>query len=360
MSWPDLAKGGRILVVDDVWENVRVLYGMLKDEHEVFFALDGEKALELAASQLPDIILLDAVMPGMDGYQVCAALHASPLTKDIPVIFITAQDDAEYEERALDAGAVDFIGKPVNAGIVRARLRVHLALTRQAAVLRRMSLTDGLTGLANRRCFDETLDREWRRCQRSLSPLGLIMIDIDHFKSFNDRYGHQAGDACLRAVAETLGQCVRRATDIVARYGGEEIVALLPEQPLQGTMAVAERMLEAVRARAIPHEDSVVAPIVTISLGVTSGIVRPECLPGILVNDADSWLYVAKNSGRNRIAAPTEEVALNCGVRCGECEPRARVTGLAAGKFEKGPPLNCASDGTPGSHAGTRLSGSLL
>jgi len=336
MSWADLDKRGHILVVDDDVENVRLLRDMLKDEHDVSYALDGERALEIACNQLPELILLDAAMPGMDGFQLCAALKSSPLTKNIPVIFVTELSDPQHEQQALDAGAVDFIGTPITPGIVRARVRIHLALMRQTAMLRRLTFTDGLTGIANRRCFDETLEREWRRCQRPRVTIGLIMVDIDHFKSFNDHYGHQAGDACLKAVAETLAESVGRSTDLVARYGGEEIVVLLPEQSLRGSRIVAERMLEAVRARAIPHEASKVAPVVTVSLGLTAGIARPECLPGLLVNEADAWLYTAKNSGRNRVAGSTIEVGADCGILCDTCTMRARLLGLEAGNFQAG------------------------
>ena len=194
MSWTEMAHNGRILVVDDAMENIQLLHQALQEEHDVLFALDGERALELARHQLPDLILLDAIMPGLDGYAVCAALRANPATADIPVIFITALNTPEDETRALEAGASDFISKPVNTAVMRARVRTHLTVKRQSDALRELTLTDSLTGVANRRAFDERLDNEWRRAQRTRTPLSLIMLDIDHFKAYNDSYGHQQGD----------------------------------------------------------------------------------------------------------------------------------------------------------------------
>ncbi len=307
MSWSDLGKRGRILVVDDAIENVRILHRMLKDEHEVVFALDGEMALEIARTQSPDLILLDAILPEMDGYAVCAELKKSAQTEGIPVIFVTALHSPEDETRALEAGAVDFITKPVNAAVVRARVRTHLSLKRQSDLLRQMALTDGLTGVANRRYFDEMLDREWRRCGRAGLSIALIMADVDHFKRFNDHYGHQAGDACLTAVAEVLSTCVRRPPDIVARYGGEEFAVVLPQDTIDGARAVAERILDLVRALAIPHAYSSCAPHVTVSLGIAAMSPSRELSSPALVAAADARLYEAKAAGRDRYCAGTAE-----------------------------------------------------
>jgi len=190
MSALSLAKNGRILIVDDAMENIQILHQALQDEHDVLFAMNGAKALHIAHNQLPDLILLDAMMPDMDGYAVCAALRASLATRDIPIIFVTALKSPEDETRALESGAADFISKPVNAAVVRARVRTQLTVKRQSDALRALTLTDGLTGVANRRAFDENLDAEWRRCARAQVPMSLIMVDIDHFKNFNDAYGH--------------------------------------------------------------------------------------------------------------------------------------------------------------------------
>lgn len=303
MSWNDKAQKGRVLVVDDAMENIRILQENLKDEYEVVFALDGEGALEIARTQLPDLVLLDAIMPGMDGYAVCAELKKSAQTGEIPVIFVTSLNSPEDEIRALNAGAVDFISKPINGAVMRARVRLHLTLKRQSDLLRQMTLTDGLTGVANRRCFDDVLDREWRRCERSELSIALIMVDIDHFKHFNDCYGHQTGDSCLSSVAGALSECVGRPSDTVARYGGEEFAVVLPQETLDGAQAVAQRMLDGVHALGIPHALSAAAPYVTVSLGVATMTPTRELCSAALVASADARLYEAKALGRNRYCA---------------------------------------------------------
>jgi len=301
MSWTDQARNGRLLIVDDAMENIQILNHVLGEEHEVLFALNGEKALELAHQHRPDLILLDAVMPGMDGYEVCAAMRASPDVQDIPIIFVTALTTPEDETRALEAGAVDFITKPFNVAVVRARVRTHLTLKRQSDAMRELTLTDALTGVANRRSFNDALDNEWRRCARAAAPLSVIMIDIDHFKLYNDAYGHQAGDICLRQVANAMMHCAGRTPDLLARYGGEEFVILLPQVGAQGAETVAQRILATVRELAIPHRMSSAGDTVTVSLGVAT-VVPPEGSsdPGALVRSADRALYQAKKDGRNR------------------------------------------------------------
>lgn len=301
MSWTDLARNGRILVVDDAMENVQILHQALRDEHEVLFALSGEKAIEVALAQQPDLILLDAVMPGMDGYAVCAALEASPRLQDIPVIFVTALSQPEDETRALEAGAVDFISKPFNVAVVRARVRSQLTIKRQADAMRELSLTDGLTGVANRRHFNDRLESEWRRCARANLPLSLIMIDIDHFKLYNDRYGHQAGDLCLQEVSAAMKRCAARPQDLLARYGGEEFILLLPQEGPEGAEAVAQRIQDEVRKLAVPHEASPTAAIVTVSMGLATAMPPLERQDAnALIRSADANLYQAKQAGRNR------------------------------------------------------------
>jgi len=301
MTWTDQARNGRLLIVDDAMENIQILNHVLGEEHEVLFAMNGEKALELAHQHRPDLILLDAVMPGMDGYEVCAALRTAEDLRDIPVIFVTALTTPEDETRALEAGAVDFITKPFNVAVVRARVRTHLTLKRQSDAMRELTLTDALTGVANRRSFNDALDSEWRRCARSQTPLSVIMIDIDHFKLYNDAYGHQAGDICLRQVANAMVQCAGRTPDLLARYGGEEFVILLPQASVHGAETVAQRILATVQALQIPHRMSSAAHTVTVSLGISS-IVPTEgsCDADALVRAADGALYQAKKDGRNR------------------------------------------------------------
>jgi diguanylate cyclase (GGDEF)-like protein len=299
MSWTDMALNGRILVVDDAMENVQILHGALQDEHEVLFALSGEKALEIARAQRPDLILLDAMMPGLDGYAVCAALREAAETRDIPVIFITALKTPEDETRALAAGAADFISKPVNAAVVRARVRTQLTVKRQADALRALSLTDGLTGVANRRAFDERLDAEWRRCARAGLPMALILADIDHFKQYNDHYGHQAGDSCLAQAAAAMRRSAGRPQDLVARYGGEEFAILLPQLTAAGAERVAAKLQAEMEALAIPHALAQGA-VLTLSMGVAEMVPHDAATPADLVQAADTLLYEAKAAGRAR------------------------------------------------------------
>ncbi len=306
MTWGSIVKKGRILIVDDAMENIQILHQALQDEHDVLFAMNGTKALHIAQHQLPDLILLDAMMPDMDGYAVCAALRASELTRDIPIIFITALKTPEDETRALHAGAADFISKPVNAAVVRARVRTQLTVKFQSDALRELTLTDGLTGVANRRAFDERLASEWRRCARSQVPIGLILVDIDHFKNFNDAYGHQAGDACLKKASEAMERAALRPQDMLARYGGEEFAILLPYEDLAGAETVARRVLDEVALLAIPHERSSVGPLLTVSMGVVSVTPSDGFEPAMLVRSADALLYEAKAGGRNQFKSKGE------------------------------------------------------
>ncbi|WP_454020456.1 diguanylate cyclase [Azospirillum sp. Marseille-Q6669] len=300
----------KILVVDDIPSNVHVLSRILKDEHDIYFATDGAKALELAQSRLPDLVLLDIMMPGMDGYEVCSRLKTDPITRDIPVIFISAKSEVEDETYGLEVGAIDFISKPISPPIVKARVRNHLLLKRQTDLLRTLSFADGLTGIANRRRFDEVLLREWRRCGRVQLPLSLIMLDVDQFKPYNDHYGHQAGDECLRAVAQLLAEQMMRPGDLIARYGGEEFVCLLPETDEDGAVQVAERLRETVANRRLPHAVSHVADHVTISLGVATARPTLDDTPDRLTQLADGLLYEAKRAGRNRVCSGGVEVAV--------------------------------------------------
>jgi diguanylate cyclase (GGDEF)-like protein len=293
----------RLLAIDDMPANLVTLGVVLDPEVDLQVATSGLQGLSLALEFPPDLILLDVMMPGMDGYETCARLKADPLTRDIPVIFVTAQSGPEDETRALEGGAADFIAKPINPAVLRARVHTHLTIKRQADLLRSMAFIDGLTGIANRRQFDETLERDWRSCLRTSSRLSLLMIDIDHFKQFNDTYGHQLGDACLQRVAMVLKAGIGRPRDLVARYGGEEFVLLLPSTDLAGGQLKAEEIRLALQALAIPHVASGVVPVVTISVGVASVVPTPGLVPEQLVAAADAQLYQAKLAGRNRSCA---------------------------------------------------------
>jgi len=257
----DALERPRLLVVDDQPVNIQALYQTFAADHQVLMATTGEQAIDLCASKSPDLVLLDIEMPGMDGYEVCRRLKAEALTRDIPVIFVTAHRDEAAETRGLDAGAVDFISKPINPAIVRARVRTHLTLKTQSDLLRKWVYVDGLTGVHNRRYFDERLDTEWSRAHRVGTALSVVLMDVDFFKRFNDRYGHQAGDECLRRVAAAMKASLKRPSDLVARYGGEEFVCLLPDTPLAGALKVAEEVRAHVHALQIEHADSTVVPV---------------------------------------------------------------------------------------------------
>ena len=293
----------KILLVDDQPLNIQVLYQAFAADHELCMATSGAQALQVCASQHPDLILLDIEMPGMDGFEVCRRLKADVATCDIPVIFVTAHIDDEAQMRGLDLGAVDFISKPINIQIVRARVNIHLTLKAQADLLRRWAYIDGLTGVHNRRYFDERLSREWDRAVRSNSPLSVLMLDVDFFKRYNDHYGHQAGDDCLRRVANALENGLKRPADLLARYGGEEFVCLLPDTDLSGAQQVADELGARVTGLQIEHADSTVAAFVSLSVGVCC---KPAGVQGSaveLLGQADAQLYLAKQRGRNQSCA---------------------------------------------------------
>ncbi len=293
----------RILVVDDIPANIKSLNAILAEDYNVIFATDWRKGLELAAHKSPDIILLDIMMPDMDGYEICRRLKSDAHTREIPVIFITALNSEADEEKGLAIGAADYITKPFRPAVVRLRVRNHLQLKLQRDRLEALTMTDGMTEIANRRRFDQHLEEEWRRCARTGIPLSAIMLDIDHFKTFNDNYGHTAGDECIRKVAQALAAIPTRAGDLVARYGGEEFACLLPGTDREGAITIAGRLLDAVNGLEIPHAWSNVTGNVSISAGVGVVIPSRDGEPGGLMKLADEMLYAAKNAGRNRVSA---------------------------------------------------------
>ena len=296
-----------VLIVDDTPANIEILSSILGAEYEVLFATSGREALDLVARQIPDLILLDIMMPAMDGYEVCKQLKANPQTRNVPVIFITALSEEADEARGLEVGAIDYISKPISAPIVKARVRNHLQLKRYRDILEDLTARDGLTGIANRRRLDEFLAQEWLRGRRTQSPLSICLTDIDFFKRFNGCYGHAAGDDCLRRVALALASVSRRPADLVARYGGEEFVCVLPDTDAAGAALLADKFSDAVIALGIPHADSTVAGHVTISGGVATAIPTEESSAAQLLEAADRMLYQAKKTGRNRVLAPLWE-----------------------------------------------------
>lgn len=290
-----------ILIVDDESKSIKILNNILKDEYKVFFATNGKNAIEFAERQKPDLILLDVMMPDMDGYEVCKKLKSSVTTKDIIVIFITAMSQETHEITGLGVGAVDYISKPFNHDIVKLRVNINLELKKHREFLENLSQIDGLTGIANRLKFDDYLDHEWKRAKRIKAQLSLIMIDIDYFKQFNDVYGHIAGDECLKRVAKTLAQSSQRSVDLVARYGGEEFVCVLPNSDADGALVVAENMRQMVASLNILHSNSKAASHVTISMGVSCVVPTRDSNSKNLIDFADKALYQAKKNGRNRV-----------------------------------------------------------
>ncbi len=303
-------KTRKILIVDDEPSNLDILMELLKDDYKVVAALNGEKAIEMAGSSSPpDLILLDILMPEMDGYEVCQQLKENEATKNLPVIFVTAVSEVMDETRGFKLGAVDYITKPFHPPVVKARVKAHMELKIKSDMLEQLASIDGLTNLYNRRRLDELLDGEWSRCQRSAAPLSLIMIDIDYFKLFNDTYGHAMGDQCLRDVAWTLKDCLKRPGDIIARYGGEEFAVLLPNTDMEGAHSMAKRLGSEVESLKIPHSASDVSTFVTISLGVATAFAGFTLDSSAeLLKTADHALYQSKKNGRNQVAIQKLEI----------------------------------------------------
>ncbi|WP_371381136.1 diguanylate cyclase [Sporomusa aerivorans] len=320
-----------ILIVDDSVESQELLKRILEKNgfSDILTAESATDAFALLGLDQPacivknvDLVLMDVVMPGVDGIEACWLLKSHKCFVDVPVIVITASNDAETLDKAFAAGATDFISKPVNQ--LELKARVHSALrikyeidqrkAREAELvkvleelesankeLHRLSSLDGLTGIANRRHFDQVYDVEWRRAAREGYELSILFLDIDFFKAYNDTYGHQEGDDCLKVIAATAGRVLKRPADLLARYGGEEFVIVLPGTGVAGGQKLAEEIRVAVEKCHIPHAASQVADHVTVSVGVAGGRVKPAAKPAELIARADAALYEAKHSGRNQV-----------------------------------------------------------
>ena len=292
----------KILIVDDNKQNIEILMALFRDEYKIAAAINAARAMKIArADTPPDIILLDIIMPDVDGYQLCAELKEDPKTKHIPIIFVTAVSEIMDENRGFALGAVDYITKPFHPPMVKARVKLHLNLKRKQELLEEYAFIDALTEIPNRRRFDEILDREWRRAMRPPKNLSLIMLDIDHFKDFNDTYGHGQGDDCLKQVAKAMERSLRRASDFVARYGGEEFAVILPATTQEDACTMAGHIQTAVKALQIEHSASQVTSQVTLSMGIATVVPDESQTPDDLVAEADRQLYKAKTSGRDTI-----------------------------------------------------------
>ena len=314
MTFTDSFFSGVILIVDDNPTNLSVLSLALKAAgYRTRVAMDGESAIEQVQADAPELILLDVQMPGIDGFETCLRLKANPVTQDIPIIFITASVDLDNKVKGLSIGAVDYITKPFQQEEVLARVKVHLELrfltqkVQEQAItlqlvnqeLHRLANLDGLTEVANRRRFDEYLEQEWRRAGREQTSITLILCDIDYFKNYNDQYGHQAGDVCLRQVAQAISETLHRPADLVARYGGEEFAIVLPNTVSAGAVHVAELIQLQINQLEILHAQSRVSSQVTLSLGIGSYIPTPSEDSHLFIAAIDRALYQAKAEGRN-------------------------------------------------------------
>jgi len=294
-------RGARLLIVDDALGNLMILSKKLGEQYQVQTAQSGQEALDILENGANiDLILLDVMMPEMDGYEVCRRLKQDSDTQEIPIIFVTSRSRVQDEAFGLSLGAVDYITKPFSIAIVRARVRTHVELKRSRDHLRALSQLDGLTGISNRRRFDEVLEREWRRCMRRGDELSLMMIDIDRFKDYNDSLGHPQGDRCIQKIAQALTAQVRRSSDELARYGGEEFAAILPNTSLLASAQLAESMCQAVRDLKMLH-GAADLEYVSISIGVACLCPGGRLSIEDLLDLADQGLYAAKRAGRDRV-----------------------------------------------------------
>jgi two-component system chemotaxis family response regulator WspR len=331
----DHGKWAVVLLVDDQAMVAEGIRRMIADEPDIRFhyCAEPKKAVHEAIACKATVILQDLVMPDVDGLTLVRFYRNNPMTRDVPIIVLSSKDDPHIKSDAFDQGATDYLVKLPEKVELLARIRAHAKsyvaqkerdeafrnlsrmqeqlekmnseLELSNRELQRLSSLDGLTGLANRRQFDETLLQEWQRAMRAGMPLSLIFADIDFFKRYNDQYGHQAGDDCLKQVATALQKTIHRPGDLMSRYGGEEFVMVLPETTEQGALAVAEKVLATVTGLKIPHANSDAADHVTLSIGVATACPQEGSRPQRLIETADKMLYRAKDRGRNCI-----EVAL--------------------------------------------------
>ena len=297
-----------ILITDDGRTNLEVLSGILSPIYNILIARSGQRALELARDNKPDLILLDVLMPEMSGFEVITKLKESDVTNRIPVIFITGLTSAENEEKGFFLGAVDYITKPFNKAIVKARVNTHIRIIDQMRTIEQIGLIDPLTKIANRRGFEKRLVAEWGRASRLQIPISVLMMDVDMFKNYNDAYGHQQGDVVLKAFADISAQTLMRPSDFVARWGGEEFVILLPGSDSHGAVEVAERVRRNVELLVLTTEDAVETGI-TVSIGVHTIIPDLNASSETFIRKADQALYEAKKTGRNKVIRYQDETA---------------------------------------------------
>lgn len=296
-----------ILVVDDDRFIRNLVSVIIKDAGHTAYTADGDaEAFEILDQGLIDLVLMDVEMPGRNGFDLTSDIRKQFIDHWFPIIFLSGAKDDSYYQQGIDAGGDDYLTKPVSPIILKAKIRAMERIAKMKKELDEankrlatLSSTDALTQLSNRREMDKQLLKEWKRCHREKFTLSAIMMDIDFFKPYNDNYGHQKGDTCLQGVAKVLAKCVDRSHDLVARYGGEEFAVILPDTPIEGAKAVAEKIIVALKDANIPHEYSSAAEHVTVSMGISSTDFAP-LNPKALLKQADAGLYSAKENGRNR------------------------------------------------------------
>lgn len=290
----------KVLIIDDSRLDVMVLADILKEEYEVITALTGEEGLKKARKEMPVLILLDIVMPVMDGFQILEELKSTDLTKEIPVVFLTALADEKTEEKGFMKGAMDYIKKPFNPHIVRARVRTHVKLYLYMRTIESQMSVDGLTGAYNRRDFENRKLHLWEQAKKEAKPLSLFIADIDYFKRINDTYGHGEGDYVLKTAVTEMQKILLWEQAYLARYGGEEFAVFLYDRTVKEAELLAETLREGIRKLNIPNIKSDVCPYLTISIGGCTQVPGENDNASDFVKMADSMLYEAKNSGRNR------------------------------------------------------------
>ncbi|MCC8116486.1 MAG: diguanylate cyclase [Planctomycetes bacterium] len=290
-----------ILIVDDERSNIDVLMHILKPEYGMRVAKTGAAAIKVATETQPELILLDVLLPDMNGFEVLSALKESDATRHIPVIFVTGLARVEDEERGFKAGAVDYIVKPFNNSIVKARVRTHLQIVKQIRTIERLGLIDPLTDIPNRRSFDNQAQVLWRSSIRDCEPLGLLILDADNFKQYNDTYGHPQGDVLLQSVGRNIADCLRRPMDVAARIGGEEFAVLLPDTNLEGAVLVAESIRQKIESCVVPCQHSNADTAITVSIGAGSRIAKHDDRLEDFIAEVDEKMYAAKMGGRNRV-----------------------------------------------------------
>ncbi len=291
----------KILIIDDSPVQAAHLKSILEKDYQITTVQEPQTGLDYAREQDFSLILLDVVMPGMDGFVLLKKLQEEVATRHIPVILITSLSDIENEQRGLTLGAVDYIYKPFHPLIVKARVNTHIKLYQYRKQVEYQSMTDQLTGIANRRRYERVSMQKWQEAIRLKVPFSICMMDIDHFKKYNDTFGHPAGDTVITAVAATAGRYLRRNTDFLARYGGGGVVAFMLGDSSKQAFEQMRRVRGAVEELHIPHSGSV-SEWVTISVGGTTVVPKRGDSFGTYLKIADAMLYDAKRFGRNRVA----------------------------------------------------------